>query len=218
VRKAINENPVVQVVVIGILGIAVAFLFMTRVMSSGSGDDGGSAESSASATPVTSSAAAGSTSAASAPATGDASGQTAPAASSSATAPAAGMPGFEPGPGLPKAVVAAHQRGDAVALLVTERKGIEDKPLRRYVEDLRTRSDVAVFVTTVRDVARYSRIARGVELNRAPALVIIKPRAGGGGDALPAATIHYGYRGPDSVRTALRDAFYKGKQLPYHPG
>ena len=31
-RQALNENPVVQVVMLGILGIVVAFLFMTRVM------------------------------------------------------------------------------------------------------------------------------------------------------------------------------------------
>ncbi len=206
-RKAINENPVVQIVLIGVLGIAVAFLFMTRVM--GSADGGGEP---APATPTTSPAP--STPVAGTPGTAD------PAAvntGAESAAPPAGMPGFEPGPGLPASVVSAHEGGDAVVLLVTERKGIEDKPLRRYVEDLRSRSDVAVFTTTVQGIARYSRIAQGVDLNRAPALVIIKPGAGGA-DALPAATIHYGYRGPDSVRTALRDAFYKGKQLPYHPG
>jgi len=210
-RKAINENPVLQAVVIGVLGIAVAFLFMTRVMSSSNSSGDGGAASTPTPAPTSS---AGSAPAGSAPASGA---STQPAPVASAPAPVPGMPGFEPGPGLPKGVVAAHRRGDAVVLLVTERKGIEDKPLRRYVEDLRSRSDVAVFTTTVKEIARYSRIARGVDLNRAPALVIIKP-GGGEAGALPAASIHYGYRGPDSVRTALREAFYKGKQLPYHPG
>src|SRR5690606_12427440 len=116
-----------------------------------------------------------------------------------------------------KAVVDAHEAGKAVVLLVTEKRGIEDKPLRRYVEDLRSRSDVSIFKATVENVAHYSRIARGVDANREPALAIIKPSQAGDGE-LPGATINSGYRGPDSVRTALRDAFYKGKRLPYHPG
>ena len=39
-----------------------------------------------------------------------------------------------------------------------------------------------------------------------------------GRTALPEASISYGLRGPESVDQALKDAHYKGKQLPFHPG
>ena len=50
-RKALNENPVVQVVMLGILGIVVAFMFMTRVMG-GNETSEPAPESSATPTPT----------------------------------------------------------------------------------------------------------------------------------------------------------------------
>jgi hypothetical protein len=227
-RKALNENPLVQIALIGGLGLVLAVVLLLRLGGGGGGADtsetaaadvGGGAGSAAIADGAASGAGSSSAAAAStATGTSEASGgATAAGGASTATAASAGAPGFEPGPGLPRAVVNAYRRGDAIVLLVTEREGIEDKPVRKAVEALRSRDGVAVFTTTVRDIADYSRIARGVDLNRAPALVIIRPRKLNSGE-LPAASISYGYRGPESVSQALRDAFYKGRRLPYHPG
>jgi hypothetical protein len=118
---------------------------------------------------------------------------------------------------LPESVVDAYENGDVVAILVVNRRGIEDSRLEAEVQGLRRRGDTSVFVVEAKDVARYSRIAEGVDLDRVPALVVIEPRDRADG-ALPTATISYGFRGPESVEQAIRDALYKGKQLPYHPG
>ncbi len=205
-RKALNENPIVQVVMLGILGIVVAFLFMTRVMSQ---EEGGNPAADEAPTPAA-------TTAGAAPAIVPTTDQPAPAADAPAAAPAVAI-GFEAGAGLPKSVVDAYESGDVVAMLVVNRKGTEDKRLEAEVNRLRGRGDTSVFVVEAKDVARYSRIAEGVELDRVPALVVIEPRKRAGG-GLPTATISYGFRGPESVEQAIRDALYKGKQLPYHPG
>ena len=207
-RKAMNENPVVQVVLLGVLGIVVAFLFMTRVMSK----DEGATEPAASATDPA---------AAVAPATSVTPSTSVPATPSVSTDPVPVQPvadtGFVAGPGLPGGVVDAYETGDAVVLLVTKHKGIEDRKLRAEVGKLRSRGDATIFMTSARNVARYSRIAEGVDLQRVPALVVLKPKSVSSGP-LPEASISYGFRGPESVAQALRDALYKGKQLPYHPG
>lgn len=205
-RKAMNENPVVQVVLMGVLGIVVAFLFMTRVMSK----DEGAAEPAATATDPAAAVVPATSATPSVP--------TIPPVTTGSVPvePAAGA-GFVAGPGLPAGIVDAYEGGDAVVLLVTKHKGIEDRKLRAEVGKLRSRSDATVFITSARNVARYSRIAEGVDLQRVPALVVLKPKSVSSGP-LPEASISYGYRGPDSVAQALRDALYKGKQLPYHPG
>ncbi|HEX2467867.1 MAG TPA: hypothetical protein VHJ54_06650 [Solirubrobacterales bacterium] len=188
-RRALNENPVAQAALVGLLVIAVAFLLLTRVMKSNSG-----AEATESTT--------------------ESSVATAPAA----PAPAASEPAgdFVAGPGLPKGVVDAYGDGKAVVLLVTRKAGIEDKRLRAIVGKARSVGNVAVFTTNARGIARYARIAGGVDVSRVPALVVIRPRRLS--DGMPEASVSYGFRGPDSVQQAVRDALYDGKSnLPYYP-
>jgi hypothetical protein len=207
VRRAINENPVAQAAIIGLLVIAVAFLLLTRLnQSSGGAGSESATESSAAATPVAPEAAA------PAEAPSDAAVPSAP------TAPVAGAPGgdFVAGPGLPKSVVNAYDDGQAVVLLVTRKAGIEDQRLKAMVGGARSVGKVAVFTTNARGIARYSRIARGVDVSRVPALVVMRPR--NLSDGVPQATVSYGFRGPDSVEQAVRDALYDGKSnLPYYP-
>lgn len=197
-RKAINENPVAQAVLIGLLIIAVAFLMLTRVLNRNSGDDAESAsESSVAAAPVE------------------------PAASAPTPAPdvatdAGAVGEFVAGPGLPENVVSAYDDGQAVVLLVTRKAGIEDQRLKAMVGGARSVRNVAVFTTNAHGIARYSRIARGVDVSRVPALVVMRPRELS--DGVPQATVSYGFRGPDSVKQAVRDALYEGKSdLPYYP-
>jgi hypothetical protein len=207
-RKAINENPVVQVVFLGILGIIVAFLFMTRVM----GQDEGAGTDSATPAPT----AAGAVPAPAAP-DPTAAPDAAAVAPGAEVTPVASV-GFEAGEGLPQSVVSAYEAGDVIALLVVNRKGTEDRRLEAEVEDrLQGRNDTSVFVVEAKDVARYSRIAEGVNLDRVPGLVVVEPRRQVEGD-LPGATISYGFRGPESVEQTVLDVLYDGKELPYHPG
>jgi hypothetical protein len=206
VRQAINENPIAQAAVIGLLVIAVAFLLLTRLnQSSGEGSESAT-ESSAAASPTLAQGAA------PAEAPSDVAVPSAP------TAPVAGAPGgdFVAGPGLPKSVVKAYDDGQAVVLLVTRKAGIEDQRLKAMVGSARSVGKVAVFTTYARGIARYSRIARGVDVSRVPALVVMRPR--NLSDGVPQATVSYGFRGPDSVEQAVRDALYDGKSnLPYYP-
>jgi hypothetical protein len=206
VRQAINENPVAQAAVIGLLVIAVAFLFMTRVMSSNSEGD---------ATEPTTAGSVAADPAPSAATPPEAAGAT----DAQAPAPAAGAAAagdFTAGPGLPASVVDAYDAGDAVVLLVTRKAGIEDKRLRAMVGRARSVRDVSVFTTNAHGIAKYSRIAEGVDVSRVPALVVIRPRKLN--DGIPQASVSYGFRGPASVEQAVRDALYEGKSnLPYYP-
>jgi hypothetical protein len=203
VRRAINDNPVAQAAIIGLLVIAVAFLMLTRVLNQNSaGDDSAATESSVASTPAE-------TTGAPTPAPSEA------AAPSAATTSAA-VGEFTAGPGLPQSVVSAYDDGQAVVLLVTRKAGIEDQRLKAMVGSARGVGNVAVFTTNARGIARYSRIARGVDVSRVPALVVVRPRDLSGG--VPQASVSYGFRGPDSVEQAVRDALYDGKSnLPYYP-
>jgi hypothetical protein len=200
VRKAINENPLVQVGLIAVLGLIVGFLLLTRVMNQGSSEAPPPATTAAPATaaPVES-----------APAE--------PAAAAPAAAPSGGSEGFEAGPGLPSSIVDAYDAGKTVVVLVVRTKGIDDRALRLTSLALASRSESELFVVPAKHIARYSRIASGVDVNRVPALVVISPKKLSKG-GLPNASVSYGFRGPASVVQAVKDAEYKGKtNLPYYP-
>lgn len=211
-RKALNENPVVQIGLLGVLGLVVAVVFMTRM-------GGGGAEPEATtptpATPGTAESTAASPVAPAAP------GTAAPQATAPTAPGATGDTPFEAGKGLPAPLVDAYKSGDVVVLLVVQEKGIEDKQLKREVNALRGHDDTSVFVTDAKDVGKYSRIAQGVELNRVPAIIALKPidpKAKGGDLPFPEASITYGYRGPSGVEQVLGDARYDGKVKGYDPG
>ena len=209
-RKALNDNPVAQIAVLAVLAVVVAFLLLTRL--------GGSSSSTPTAT-----------------AAPDATGSTATTAADTAppdsTAPATdGAPspggpevgvsssGFVAGPGLPAAVVNAYRGGDTVVLLVTKHAGIDDRVLRASVRHLRGGAGVAVFTTSAKHIADYARITEGVDVDRAPALVVLRPKHLTAGGSMPEATVSYGFRGTDSVDQAIRDAQYKGNtDLPFYP-
>lgn len=214
-RKALNENPVVQVVMLGVLGIVVAFVFMTQIMGGDEPAPGAptsdAAAPASAADPVASAAVEAVPPSASVEPTG--------AAPEAVPAPVAEAGGFEPGPGLPRRLVAAYSKGDVVVLMIQQEKGIDDRELRQEVERLRSRGDTTVFIAAAQEVSDYSRVTQGVDLDRIPAIVVIHPKQGKTGPReLPVASVSYGYRGQQSVEQVVRDALYDGKQLPYHPG
>jgi hypothetical protein len=217
-RKALNENPVVQIAVLGVMALVVGFLLFIRM---------GSSEETA---PPTSSTTSPTTEAGAVPSTGSATTTPAPSATPpaagtvppatetvpGAVAPPAGVEGeFAPGPGLPKPVVAAYEDGKAIVILIEKRKGLDDQALRGSVERLRSRGDLAVFTVPAKDVSRYARITEGVRLDRVPALVVVTPRRISKGT--PEATVSYGFRGPESVQQAVEDAVFDGKSVTYDP-
>jgi hypothetical protein len=228
-RKALNENPLVQIGVLAVLAIGVVFLLLTRM--GGGGEDapatsatGAPADGAATTTPAA-------TPAAPAPATDEVT----PSAPAAPTTPAPGETGttapestapadagtFTAGPGLPEPVVKAYDDGKAVVLLVYRRKGIDDAFVHTFVRLLQASnvpavSSAAVFRTNAHDIARYSRITQGVNVSRTPALVVIRPEKFSEG-GMPLATVSYGFRGPQSVVQAVEDSLYEGPQIPVYP-
>ncbi len=217
-RKALNSNPVLQIGAIAALGVLVAFLMLHNLSGGESAPD---ADRPVSVPTSTDPAAAPATGAAAVPepaAGTDASVPAEPATAEPAApaAPVQAVGEFAPGPGLPKQIVDAHESGETVVLLITKASGIDDQELRKITRRLRGEQDVALFHSYVRDIADYSRITEGVDVDRVPALVAISPPDVGGA-GLPVATISYGFRGYQSVHQAVRDANYEGKTLGYHP-
>ncbi len=202
IRQALNENRTVQLAVVGVLMVLAALMVMSGSLT------GGGSTSEQSASPVSTLPGAASSSSGAAPGTG---GITPVPAASTVTAKA-----FEPGPGLPGEVVAAHERGQTVVLLVVRAGGIDDRMVRGAVDRLRGDSRLAVFVTRADGIARYSRITQGVGVNQVPALVVISPQRKPG--AAPEATVDYGFRSATSVVQAVRDAAYQGRNRGYDPG
>lgn len=220
-RKALNDNPIAQVGVLGVLALLVGFLLITQMSHKSSSPASDASTSGASVAPGTESTGAPSIdpTATAAPATAPdatASGSATAAAPADAAAEAAAAGKFVVGPGLPAPVVKAYAANQAVVLLVVRRKGIDDEAVKASVQRQSGTPDVALFVTNAGHISRYSRIATGVNLDRVPALIVLRPRKLTHGT--PVATVSYGFRGPDSVAQAIQDALYKGPtNLPSYP-
>jgi hypothetical protein len=220
VRKAINDNPIAQVAVLGVLALVAGFLLLTRMSHKSSESSTDTSTSAASVAPGTATAPVAPTDASTAaPSSTTAPSTSAPSSTASSTdavAEAAAAGEFVAGPGLPASVVRAYADNKVIVLLVMRRKGIDDEAVQASVEQQGSAADVALFMTHAGHVSRYSRIAAGVDLNRVPALIVLRPRKLTQGT--PVATVSYGFRGPDSVAQAIHDALYKGPtNLPYYP-
>ena len=212
-REKLNDNPVAQVALLGLLVLVVGFLLLTRM--------GGSEEPAA---PAPTDASLPVTPDATATATPDATGAVpvTPATPVTPDTGAAPVPGgesdFKAGPGLPEPVVAAYDANKVVVLLVVNNGSVDDDKIKAIAQDLGKRPDTELFIVESGKIADYSRIAQGVDLQQTPALVVLRPKNLSEGAAQPTATIEYGFRGPESVNQTVEDALYKGRDdLPYYP-
>jgi hypothetical protein len=190
-RDKLNSNPLAQLAVVGVLLLLVA-VFM---MSSGGGGSEGSEE-------------------AGAPATGSELATAAVSGGAPAPLPPAGS-GVGSTPPLPHAVVASFAGNETVVLLFIRDGGIDDAMVAADVRRLSSLPGVSSFVVPAKRVADYAAIAQGVDLNRVPALVVVRPKHLDNGFA--PASVQYGYQSPESVEQAVIDAGYKGHTVPYHP-
>jgi len=219
-RKAINDNPMVQIGVIGLLVVVVGFFLLTQMGKGSSTSSTSSTEASvapdASATPSDSSATATTPPASTVTTPSVSAPSTTPAAPAGSAAAPAAAGEFVAGPGLPRPVVQAYTADKVVVLLVVRRGGIDDGAVKASVERMSGLPDTAVFMTNAGHVSRYSRIASGVDLDRVPALIVLRPQKLTHGT--PTATVSYGFRGPASVAQAIADALYNGPtNVPYYP-
>jgi hypothetical protein len=215
-REALNNNSMVQIAVVGVLIVIVGLFMMMNLKKKDEG--GASSDSNTQTTEASLSTPQGTVdlnfqvTPADPSATAGAAGSADLAPSTGTVTPAA----LVPGPGLPAEVVSAWKGGDAVVLLIVRGGGIDDRLVRQSVAELSGESGVSVFVARAKDVARYSRITQGVGVDRAPALVVVRPRKQSG--SVPEAQVSYGFRNSQSVVQAVHDALYSGRDdLPYSP-
>jgi hypothetical protein len=233
-RKALNSNPVVQIGLLGVLGVLVAVVFMSNMSGEEPpppAEDQAATETAApaAAAPVTP-----------APATAA---PAAPAPEATSPTVAASSAEFEASKGLPKEIVEAYESGDVVVLLVLKKKGFEDRAMfnllgkpgetirgadlgwsDRYESGpstFKATAPTTLFVAKSKHVAAFSRIAEGVSLDRVPAIIVIRPLDDklpkGEAAPMPEASVTYGYRGPESVIQAVEDMLFEGKTGGYAP-
>jgi hypothetical protein len=214
-RDAINNNPKVQLGLLGALILLVALMVLPSMMGKKSSSDGSTTNtvSAQATTPngsvdltVKTTQPPGATSAA------GATGATGVAPPATSVDPQA----LVPGPGLPRPVIDSWRDGKAVVLLLVRNHGIDDRLVSASVRGLSGDSNLAIFVVHANKIARYSRITQGVGVSQVPALLIIRPKSVSG--STPEAQVAYGFRDSQTVVQYVHDALYSGKDdLPYSP-
>lgn len=194
-REKLNDNPMMQVVVIGVL-LLVTGVFLMSTM--GGGEGGEEAESSEASSASTSA-----ESPAEAPA-----GLTAALAMVSRASAAHAKP-------LPRPVLAAWNDDKTVVLLFVHDGGIDDRLVKAATARLASLPQAATFIVPASQISRYAAVTEGVGVNRVPALVVVRPKRLH--QTIPTASVSYGFQSGQSVVQAVIDAGYKGPTLDYHP-
>ncbi len=209
-REKLNENPKAQVGLIAILVVVGAFMFLK-------GSGGGAKEESAAPTEATVAVAGTSATGTAIAATpGEAvEGAVETALESTGEAAVAAAPSSVPAPPPPAPVTSAYDEGKTVVLLIVHDGGIDDRLVEQASAQLSSHSDVTLFTVPAAQIARYAAITVGLEVDRVPALVVMRPKRLS--DGTPQATVDYGFRTAQGVEQAVRDAAYNGRELTYHP-
>jgi hypothetical protein len=233
VRNAINNNPMVQIGLIAGLGLLVAVMLMTRM---GGGSSASEEPVSDTATPE----------ATATPAPASADPAVAPSPESVVPGATAGAE-FEATKGLPAELVDSYRAGEIPVLFVLDDKDHDDRALIRQAVSANYPSGTAIFFAETGNgskyklgddieflvpaanqnqfkslpISKYSRVAEGVSLERTPAIIVLhpldKPLGKGQSAPMPQASVSYGFRGKESITTAIKDALYDGKSKSYAP-
>ena len=190
-REKLNENPLMQMALIGVLLVVTGVFVMSSM--------GGGGEESESSTASPASAA----SATEAPAGVPAALAMVNRASAGAARP------------LPHAVLAAWNADRTVVLLFVHDGGIDDKLVADATARLAALPEAAVFIVPASKISRYAAITEGVGVDRVPALVVVRPKRLR--QTVPSASVSYGFQSGESIVQAVLDAGYKGPTLSYHP-
>jgi hypothetical protein len=206
-REQLNNNPLAQLAVVGVLIVAVGFFLLS---SSG----GGKEEESAGTTEAT-------VGVAGTSATGTATGEAVEGATEGASAESLSSALSAVGqaaataPPLPRPVLDAWKANKTLVLLFIRDGGIDDRLVKTATGGLAGFRDAVIFVVPAAKIARYAAITEGVGVDRVPALVVVTPKHLK--KTVPTASVLYGFQSPQSVAQAVIDAGYKGKTLDYHP-
>ena len=77
--------------------------------------------------------------------------------------------------GLPGSVAKAVAKNKTLVMLFWNKKAYDDQAVRRELRGIdRRKGKVQVHVASIRDVARYAPITRGVNLEQSPTVVVVK--------------------------------------------
>ena len=204
-REKINEDPRAKIGIVIVLALAGLFMF-TR--SKGSEEE--PAVTTDAPTSLATTAPPTTTSATVPSPVAPVAGTTPPATTTS------GLPVIEDAP-LPTDLVAAYNQGDTVMLLLVREKGIDDKLVKAATEEVAAASGATLFVDSVSNVSRYTQITQAINLDRVPALVVLRPKRLSAGGATATASVSYGFRSEQSVRQEITDALYDGRTVGYAP-
>ncbi len=215
-REKLNSSPMAQMGLIGVLLILGIFLFISKM-------GGGEEEEPAPTTEATvavagtevSSTAVGATPGEAVESAVEGAVEEASANATPATVPAAPELSSIDAPPLPKPVTAAYKANKTVVVLVVHDGGIDDAFTALASTVLVHDESVALFIVPASKIADYAAIALGVEVQRVPALIVMRPRNLSGGT--PQATVSYGLQTAQDISQAVRDAEYKGPGATYHP-
>ena len=191
-REKLNENPLMQVVLIGVLLVAAGVFVMSSMGGKGGEEEAESATVSATAESSTE-----------VPAGLDAALAMVSQASARSAKP------------LPHDVLAAWNDNKTVVLLFVHDGGIDDKLVKDATESLSSLPAAKTFVIPAGEISRYAAVTEGVGVNRVPALVVVRPKHVH--QTIPTASVNYGFQSGQSVVQAVIDAGYKGPTLAYHP-
>ncbi|MGD9736725.1 MAG: hypothetical protein AB7V58_14150 [Solirubrobacterales bacterium] len=213
-REALNENPIAQVGIVLVLVALAAFMFMTK-SGGGESEEAAAPEASISVggTELSQQEAA---SAAGEVVEGAVEAAIESGAIGGTAAGAGAMPTSVPAPPPPRELTAAYDSGKTVVLLVVHDGGIDDRLTARSAMALTALPEVALIRVPVKQLPRYAAVTVGLDLNRVPAVVVMKPKRLSGG--VPQATVDYGFQTPETLAQAVRDAAYDGPEATYHPG
>ncbi len=195
-REQLNNNPMVQMGAIAALLLAAAIFLLTSM--GGGGEEEG--ESGAGAIAITA------PGEGAAPSPGEA---PPPEATSGAGAPTLAT---QP---LPQPVMDAWNANQTVVLLIVRDGVIDDDLVKLASARLSGIAGASTFTVPASQIARYASITQGVGVDRVPALVVLGPKKLN--QAVPTASVSYGFRDGDSIEQAVIDAGYKGPTLEYHP-
>jgi hypothetical protein len=202
-RQKLNENPMAQVAIVAVLLVVVGVFVIS---SMGGGEEEAESTTTTSSAEVT-------TPEGSAAITSTVTTTGIPVEGASAAIAATPT---VPAPPLPQPLQRAFAGNRTVVLLIAKKGGVDDGLATvAAVSGLASMQGVSTFVVPVDRVARYAAITQGVELNRVPALVVLRPKELDGGS--PSASVSYGYQSPQSVVQAVVDARYHGHTIEYHP-
>jgi hypothetical protein len=202
-RQKLNENPLLQLAVVGVL-LVVAGVFVLSSMGGGGGEEASSTAATGAASVATPAGSATVTAAVSTPTS---------AAPTSSAVPVSVPP--LPAPPLPHPLLAAFAENRTVVLLIGKPGGIDDAMTTAGTLPLALKREVALFAVPAGKIARYAAITQGVDVSRVPALVVVRPRRLDHGAVT--ASVSYGFQSPQSIVQAVIDARYRGRTLSYHP-